>query len=222
MADLETPAVDGPPAQPGRLARWLGGFRIGYLSVLITYFCYGASAVTAVATLYFEKDVLGLTPAEAAGIAFWLGLPWSMKMVAGVASDVFPIAGSRRSAYLLLGALCSAVGYAALASSAPNEDTLKTVIREGATIGAGAVIGPGVSIGAYAMIGMGAVVVDDVPAYALAYGNPARERGRVCVCGLPARAAAVGMRCPRCGRPVVQEERQRAAGQARTSLRAVP
>ena len=42
--------------------------------------------------------VIGLTvrPAEAAGIAFWLGLPWSMKMVAGVASDVYPIAGSRR------------------------------------------------------------------------------------------------------------------------------
>jgi MFS family permease len=95
----------------------LGGFRIGYLPVLITYFCYGASAVTSVALLYFEKDVLGLTPAEAAGIAFWLGLPWSMKMVAGVASDVYPIRGSRRGAYLLLGALCSAVGYAALASS---------------------------------------------------------------------------------------------------------
>ena len=36
-------------------------------------------------------------------IAFWVALPWSTKMVAGVASDVHPILGSRRLAYLLLG-----------------------------------------------------------------------------------------------------------------------
>ena len=117
MADSDSAAQEAPRASAGLLKRWLGGFRIGYLPVLITYFCYGASAVTSVALLYFEKDVLGLTPAEAAAVAFWLGLPWSMKMVAGVASDVYPIRGSRRGPYLLLGALCSAVGYAALATS---------------------------------------------------------------------------------------------------------
>src|SRR5437867_11314616 len=73
--------------------------------------------VTSIALLYFEKQTLGLSPAEAAGIAFWLGLPWSMKMVAGVASDVRPILGSRRGAYLILGALCTLAGYAALATS---------------------------------------------------------------------------------------------------------
>jgi len=73
--------------------------------------------VTSIALLYFEKDTLGLTPAEAAGIAFWLGLPWTMKMVVGVASDVRPIFGSRRGAYLILGALCSLAGYAALATT---------------------------------------------------------------------------------------------------------
>ena len=117
MADSDAAALEAPPAPEGLLRRWLGGIRISYLPVLITYFCYGASAVTSVALLYFEKDLLGLTPAEAAGIAFWLGLPWSMKMVAGVASDVYPIRGSRRGAYLLLGALCSATGYAALATT---------------------------------------------------------------------------------------------------------
>ncbi|HSQ00660.1 MAG TPA: acyltransferase [Candidatus Dormibacteraeota bacterium] len=71
----------------------------------------------------------------------------------------------------------------ALASSDPNEATLSTVVRTGATIGAGARIGPGLDIGPYAMIGMGAVVVRDVPAHGLVYGNPARLRGYVCVCG---------------------------------------
>jgi hypothetical protein len=106
-----------------RVLGWLGGFRGAYLPVLVTYFCYGASSVTAVALLFFEKNTLGLSPAEAAGIAFWLGLPWSMKMVAGVASDVYPIRGSRRGAYLLLGALCSLVGYAWLAGAVQTKAT---------------------------------------------------------------------------------------------------
>jgi MFS family permease len=71
--------------------------------------------VTGVADLFFQKNVLHLAPAEAASIAFWLGLPWSMKMVAGVASDVHPILGSRRTAYLLVGATCTAAGYLLLA-----------------------------------------------------------------------------------------------------------
>ncbi|HEU4367415.1 MAG TPA: MFS transporter [Methylomirabilota bacterium] len=104
-------------SRPALVKRWLGGIRPAYLPVLLTYFCYGASTVTAIALLYFEKDVLGLTPAQAAAVAFWLSLPWSMKMVAGVASDAYPILGSRRHAYLLVGAICSLVGYAALATT---------------------------------------------------------------------------------------------------------
>lgn len=96
--------------------RLLGGFRLAYLPVLLTYFCYGASGITGIALVFFEKDALKLTPAEVAGIAFWLGLPWSMKMVAGAASDVYPIFGSHRTAYLLVGALCSLIGYGMLAS----------------------------------------------------------------------------------------------------------
>ena len=91
-------------------------FKAAYLPVLLTYFAYGASGITSVAALYYQKDALGITPAEAAAIAFWVGLPWSMKMVIGVSSDVYPILGSRRKAYLLLGALCSLAGYFLLAA----------------------------------------------------------------------------------------------------------
>lgn len=41
-------------------------------------------------------------------------------------------------------------------------------------IGAGAMIRDGISIGNGAVVGMGAVVVHDIPAYAIAVGNPAR------------------------------------------------
>lgn len=116
---MPDPSAASSPAGPGLatlLRRVFGSFRLAYLPVLLSYFCYGASGITGVAMLYFQKDALALTPAEAAGIGFWLGLPWSMKMVVGVASDVYPILGSRRKAYLLLGALGSFVGYALLAT----------------------------------------------------------------------------------------------------------
>ena len=113
LAAAPSPAGPVPVALARRL---LGGVRLAYLPVLVTYFAYGASAITGVALVFFEKDALRLTPAEVAGILFWVGLPWSMKMVAGVASDVYPIFGSRRVAYLLVGALCSLAGYAALVS----------------------------------------------------------------------------------------------------------
>lgn len=58
-----------------------------------------------------------------------------------------------------------------------------TIIRRGASIGAGAVILPGVTVGEFAMVGAGAVVTGDVPAHGLVYGNPARLHGYVCRCG---------------------------------------
>ena len=63
MAEPTETAPAAPPA-PRRLVRGLlGGVRLAYLPVLVTYFCYGASGVTAIALLYFQKDVLGITPA---------------------------------------------------------------------------------------------------------------------------------------------------------------
>jgi acetyltransferase-like isoleucine patch superfamily enzyme len=56
---------------------------------------------------------------------------------------------------------------------------LKTVVKKGASIGAGAVICPGVTIGEYALVGAGSIVVRDVPDYAIIVGNPARIVGDV-------------------------------------------
>jgi acetyltransferase-like isoleucine patch superfamily enzyme len=70
-----------------------------------------------------------------------------------------------------------------LASSDPNEETLPTVVRQGATVGANATIGCGIEIGRYAMVGMGSVVTRSVPDYGLVFGNPAKLQGYVCLCG---------------------------------------
>jgi UDP-2-acetamido-3-amino-2,3-dideoxy-glucuronate N-acetyltransferase len=58
----------------------------------------------------------------------------------------------------------------------------QTVVRYGASIGAGSVIVCGGAIGRFALIGAGSVVTRDVPAHALVMGNPARQRGYVCRC----------------------------------------
>lgn len=50
----------------------------------------------------------------------------------------------------------------------------KTLVRQGASIGANATILPGLTIGRDAMVGAGAVVTRSVPANAVVVGNPAR------------------------------------------------
>lgn len=59
----------------------------------------------------------------------------------------------------------------------------RTLIKEGASIGANATIVCGHTVGRWAMIGAGAVVTSDVPNYALMLGVPARRKGWVCECG---------------------------------------
>lgn len=58
-----------------------------------------------------------------------------------------------------------------------------TVVRTGATLGAGSVIVCGITIGAHAFIAAGSIVIAAVPAHALMVGNPARRIGWACVCG---------------------------------------
>ncbi len=60
-----------------------------------------------------------------------------------------------------------------------------TIIRYGASVGAGAIVVTGVEIGRFAMIGAGAVVTRNVPAHGLVLGVPARMAGYVCACGRP-------------------------------------
>lgn len=72
-----------------------------------------------------------------------------------------------------------------LRTSDPDEHTLPTLIREGATIGAGCTIGNDLVIGRFAMIGMGSLVTKSVPDFHLAIGHPAKSIGCVCRCGQP-------------------------------------
>src|SRR5215203_3906130 len=71
-----------------------------------------------------------------------------------------------------------------LRPSEPDEHTLPTLVRTGATVGAGCIIGNDLEIGKWAMVGMGSVVTKSVPDFHLVLGAPARSVGAVCKCGL--------------------------------------
>jgi len=66
--------------------------------------------------------------------------------------------------------------------------TVPTIVGKGAAIGANATILCGIKIGEFALIGAGSVVVNDVPAYSVVAGNPARVLGDVRERKSPARS----------------------------------
>jgi len=77
-----------------------------------------------------------------------------------------------------------------------------TLVKKGATLGANCTVVCGHTIGEYAFVAAGAVVVSNVPAYALVAGVPAKQIGWMCRCA----AHRLGFddsglaRCPACGR----------------------
>ncbi|MFQ5878801.1 MAG: DapH/DapD/GlmU-related protein [Dehalococcoidia bacterium] len=74
----------------------------------------------------------------------------------------------------------------------------RILVRYGAAIGAGAVVLPDVTIGRWAMVAAGAVVVRDVPDYALVAGSAARPIGYVCACGRRLTSQGDGWLCTAC------------------------
>ena len=59
----------------------------------------------------------------------------------------------------------------------------RTLVKEGASLGANCTVVCGHTVGRSALIAAGAVVTKDVPDYALMAGVPARRIGWVCECG---------------------------------------
>lgn len=78
----------------------------------------------------------------------------------------------------------------------------KTLVKQGATIGANATIVCGNTLGAYCMIAAGAVVTRDVPDHALMAGVPAKRIGWVSRAG---DRLAADLTCPRTGERYVED-----------------
>ncbi len=107
------PIPSGGPL--GRARRWfvvdfLGIFRemrLSYLPPLMVYLAAGVSGFTGIIESFFVKDQLGLSAAFLAGLGFWAGLPWALKMPVGHLVDLF---WRRKSFFVYFGALLMAAG----------------------------------------------------------------------------------------------------------------
>src|SRR5690348_13010553 len=62
--------------------------RLSYLPPLMIYVAYGVSGLTGIVGTFFVKDYLGLSAATLAALAFWMGIPWTLKMPLGHLVDL--------------------------------------------------------------------------------------------------------------------------------------
>ncbi len=63
-------------------------FRLSFIPPLMVYFAAGVSGLTSIVATFYVKEYLGLSAAFLAGLAFWAGLPWALKMPLGHLVDV--------------------------------------------------------------------------------------------------------------------------------------
>ena len=74
--------IDTAILELGRQFRW------SYLPPLMIYVAAGVSGLTAIVGTFFIKDYLGLSAAFLAGLGFWAGIPWALKMPLGHLVDL--------------------------------------------------------------------------------------------------------------------------------------
>ena len=80
--------------------------RWSYLPPLMVYLAAGISGFTGIIESFFVKEQLGLSAAFLAGLAFWAGLPWALKMPLGHMVDLF---WRRKAGFVYFGATLMAL-----------------------------------------------------------------------------------------------------------------
>ncbi len=74
--------VDNTLIDLGRQFRW------SYLPPLMIYVAAGVSGLVGIVGIFFIKDYLNLSAAFLAGLGFWAGIPWALKMPLGHLVDL--------------------------------------------------------------------------------------------------------------------------------------
>jgi len=87
--------IDNTLVDLGRQFRW------SYLPPLMIYVAAGVSGLTGIVGLFFIKDYLNLSAAFLAGLGFWAGIPWALKMPLGHLVDLI---WSRKNYLVFVGA----------------------------------------------------------------------------------------------------------------------
>jgi len=114
--------------------------------------------------VFIENDVIiGNNVTVKSGVQVWDGITIEDNVFIGpnvtFTNDIYPRSGQNK------------------------KHSSKTIIKNGASIGANASVLCGIIIGKWAMVGAGSMVTKNIPDYNLWYGNPAKFKGYVCECG---------------------------------------
>jgi hypothetical protein len=107
----------------GDLARQ---FRWSFLPPLMVYFAAGISGLTGIVGTFFVKDYLDLSAAFLAGLAFWAGLPWVLKMPLGHLVDLI---WRRKALMVWLGATLIAASLGIMYGLVAHTGMMRAVMR---------------------------------------------------------------------------------------------
>ncbi len=100
-------------------------FRLSYLPPLMVYFAAGVSSFTGIIESFFVKDELGLSAAFLAGLGFWAGMPWALKMPVGHMVD---LAWRWKSGFVYVGATLMASSLAIMVGLTGSTETMAAIL----------------------------------------------------------------------------------------------
>ena len=84
-------------------------FKLSYLPPLMIYLAAGVAGLTGIVGTFFVKDYLNLSAAFLAGLGFWAGIPWALKMPLGHLVDLI---WERKNYLVYIGASLIAISLA--------------------------------------------------------------------------------------------------------------
>ena len=112
--------VDNTLIDLGRQFRW------SYLPPLMIYVAAGVSGLTGIVGVFFIKDYLNLSAAFLAGLGFWAGIPWALKMPLGHLVDLI---WSRKNYLVFVGAGLIALSVIIMYALIVHTETMASVLK---------------------------------------------------------------------------------------------
>ena len=112
--------IDNTLIDLGRQFRW------SYLPPLMIYVAAGISGLTGIVGVFFIKDYLNLSAAFLAGLGFWAGIPWALKMPLGHLVDLI---WSRKNYLVFVGAGLIALSVIIMYGLIIHTETMASILK---------------------------------------------------------------------------------------------
>jgi len=123
-----------PASRPQRVWRWFRDDFLGivremrwsYVPPLMVYLAAGISGFTGIIESFYVKEELGLSAEFLAGLGFWVGLPWALKMPLGHLVDLF---WRHKALFVYLGAALMAASLLIMIGLTGNPETMTGFLK---------------------------------------------------------------------------------------------